>query len=179
MNPDAGRRLCKESRAALAELAPKWGRRDLAVVISNGLSATAANAHAADTAIALFKFLPKANWSAYPVFIVPYARVKIQDDINETLGARHTIILVGERPGLGSPDSLSAYFTYRSKWESVESDRNCISNIRPSGMPIELAARKLSMLMEESRVCGISGTALKDDIDMSALESASNAALSG
>ncbi len=179
MNPDAGRRLCKESRAALAELAPKWGRRDLAVVISDGLSATAAKAHAADTAIALFKFLPKANWSAYPVFIVPYARVKIQDDINETLGARHTIILVGERPGLGSPDSLSAYFTYRSKWESVESDRNCISNIRPSGMPIELAARKLSMLMEEPRVCGISGTALKDDIDMSALESASNAALSG
>ena len=82
MNPDAGRRLCKESRAALAEFAPKWGRRDLAVVISNGLSATAANAHAADTAIALFKFLPKANWAAYPVFIVPYARVKIQDDIN-------------------------------------------------------------------------------------------------
>ena len=75
--------------------------------------------------------------------------------------------LVGsdERPGLGSPDSLSAYFTYKPRWESVESDRNCISNIRMQGMPPKIAARKLALLLGESLRLGIGGTALKDNID--------------
>lgn len=171
MNPDAGRRLCEDSRKKLSELAEKWGRRDFAIVISDGLSATAANAHSVPLAAALLESLPKENWSAYPIIVVPYARVKIQDDINETLHARHTIILVGERPGLASPDSLSAYFTYRAKWASVESDRNCVSNIRPSGFPIAAAAKKLSILLEESRKRSVSGTLLKDDIPMSEIES--------
>lgn len=164
MNPELGRQLDERSAEKLAELAKEWGRRDFMVVVSDGLSATAANLHAVDTVVALFKNLPKENWSAYPIIIAPYARVKIQDSINEILGARHTLALVGERPGLGSPDSLSAYFTYRAKWASVESDRNCISNIRPLGFPIEQAARKLALLLEESRIRKISGTALKDNI---------------
>lgn len=164
MNPELGRQLDERSAEKLAELAKEWGRRDFMVVVSDGLSATAANLHAVDAVVALFKNLPKENWSAYPIIIAPYARVKIQDSINEILGARHTLALVGERPGLGSPDSLSAYFTYRAKWASVESDRNCISNIRPLGFPIEQAARKLALLLEESRIRKISGTALKDNI---------------
>ena len=167
MNPDAGRRLCEDSRKKLSELAVKWGRRDFVVVISDGLSATAANAHAVPLAAALLGSLPSENWSTYPIIVAPYARVKIQDDINEILHARHTIILVGERPGLASPDSLSAYFTYRAKWTSVESDRNCVSNIRPSGLPIAAAAKKLALLLEESRKRSISGTLLKDNIPIS------------
>lgn len=170
MNPELGRQLDGASKARLRELSEKIGRRDFAVIISDGLSATAANAHAANTALALLKSLPKENWSTYPVFIVPFARVKIQDAINEILRARHTIILVGERPGLGSPDSLSAYFTYKPKWKSVESDRNCVSNIRPLGLPIDIAAKKLSLLLEESRRRKISGTALKDNFDIGSLQ---------
>lgn len=172
MNPDAGRRLCEDSRRKLSGLAAKWGYRDFAIVISDGLSATAATAHAVPLAVALFENLPRENWSAYPIFVVPYARVKIQDDINEILHARHTIILVGERPGLASPDSLSAYFTYRAKWASVESDRNCVSNIRPNGFPVAAAAKKLAMLLEESRKRSISGTRLKDNIPVSEIGSA-------
>ena len=176
MNPELGRQLDDASKARLRELSAKLGKRDFVVVISDGLSATAANAHAANTALALLKNLPKENWSTYPVFIVPFARVKIQDAINEILRARHTIILVGERPGLGSPDSLSAYFTYKPKWSSVESDRNCVSNIRPMGLPIDIAAKKLALLLEESRRRGISGTSLKDNIDINALQ---NTAIEG
>lgn len=171
MNPELGRRLDDASITRLKEYAVKWGSRDFAVVISDGLSATAANAHAVNTVIALFKNLPPEHWRTYPILIVPYARVKIQDAINEILGARHTLILVGERPGLGSPDSLSAYFTYRAKWASVESDRNCISNIRPLGFPIDAAAKKLAWLLEKSRKMQISGTALKDTFDASILPS--------
>ncbi len=98
-----------------------------------------------------------------------YARVKIQDSIGETIGIRHAIAFAGERPGLGSPDSLSAYFTYKPRWRTVESDRNCVSNIRPLGLPPKIAAKKLALLLKESLARGISGTQLKDNIDDSAL----------
>jgi len=169
MKPDLGRKLCEQSRQELKKIVEKYGRKDFAIVISDGLSATAALNHSVKMVSMLMENMPSKDWSMYPVIIAPFARVKIQDDINEILGARHTLVLIGERPGLGSPDSLSAYFTYKSKWASVESDRNCISNIRPLGMPLEIAAKKLSILLKESLRLKISGTALKDNIDQSAI----------
>lgn len=173
MNPELGRQLSEDSAIELAKLAKEWGKRDFMVVVSDGLSALAANEHAVDTIKALFANLPEENWYAYPIIIAPFARVKIQDAINEILHARHTLALVGERPGLGSPDSLSAYFTYNTRWASVESDRNCVSNIRPLGLPIDIATKKLAWLLEESRKRKISGTALKDTFDISALQAQS------
>ena len=133
--------------------------------MSDGLSATAANENALETVSELVKQLPADKWKISPIMIIPFARVKIQDYIGQILGVRHSLVLIGERPGLGSPDSPSAYFTYKPRWESVESDRNCISNIRMQGMPPKIAARKLALLLGESLRLGIGGTALKDNID--------------
>lgn len=169
MNPDMGRVLDEDSKKKLREFAKNWKGRDFAVIVSDGLSATAANLNAVDTVKALAEFLPEREWAMTPIIIVPFARVKIQDAIGEEIGIRHAIVLIGERPGLGSPDSLSAYFTYKPVWNTVESDRNCVSNIRPLGMPPRLAAKKLAMLLKESLSLGISGTALKDNIDGSQL----------
>lgn len=152
----------EESKKRLCEAAKTWDGVNFALIVSDGLSATAANENALETVSELVKQLP-ADIS--PIMIIPFARVKIQDYIGQILGVRHSLVLIGERPGLGSPDSLSAYFTYKPRWESVESDRNCISNIRMQGMPPKIAARKLALLLGESLRLGIGGTALKDNID--------------
>jgi len=169
MQPDLGRCLSDESREELKELSKTWTKSDFAIIVSDGLSANAAMLHCVDTILPLVKYLPKSDWSLYPIILVPFARVKIQDDIGEILGVRHTLVLIGERPGLGSPDSLSAYFTYKPKRSSVESDRNCISNIRPLGMPPAIAAKKIAILLEQSRQLKLTGTGLKDNIDPSLL----------
>lgn len=164
MNPDSGRILSEHSRLALKEYAPKLGKRDVAIIISDGLSATAAAINAVPAAKALIARLDAAQWSVYPVIIASFGRVKLQDEIGEILGARHTVMLVGERPGLGAPDSLSCYFTYAPKTSCTEADRNCISNIRPAGLPPQLAAKKIFLMLKESVRLGLSGVGLKDNI---------------
>lgn len=165
MNPEGGKELNEESKKCLCEAAKTWDGVNFALIVSDGLSATAANENALETVSELVKLLPADKWKISPIMIIPFARVKIQDYIGQILGVRHSLVLIGERPGLGSPDSLSAYFTYTPRWESVESDRNCISNIRMQGMPPKIAARKLALLLGESLRLGIGGTALKDNID--------------
>lgn len=160
--PDLGRRLSEESRARLAKAAEGWGRRDLVVIVSDGLAAQAALRHAVGTLVPLMAGLKKEGWSAFPVFVVPYARVKLQDEVGELLGARHSLMLLGERPGLGSPDSLGAYFTYRPRSERTDADRNCLSNIRAEGLEPGDAAAKLLVLLKDSASRKVSGVALKD-----------------
>ncbi|MCQ2391394.1 MAG: ethanolamine ammonia-lyase subunit EutC [Kiritimatiellae bacterium] len=171
LHPERGRVLTEESTAFLASKAQEWGERDIVVVISDGLSAIAAESHAVAVAKGLHRELGE-TFSFYPVVIVPYGRVKIADAISDVLGARMAIILLGERPGLGAKDSLSAYFTYKARNCSVDSDRNCVSNIRPGGMPVPWAVRKLSVLMRESFRIERSGTALKDRLTLDDLQRA-------
>ena len=106
--PDFGRRLVDASRDDLRGLASEWGRRDLAIIVSDGLSAEAAHRHATATITCLAVRLAAAGWTFFPVFVVPFGRVKLQDEIGEIVGARHSLMLLGERPGLDSPDSLGA-----------------------------------------------------------------------
>lgn len=164
-HPDLGRRLSDASRAELDKRAPLWGHRDLAVIVSDGLSAQAAHRHAAAVISPLFALLAAEGWTFYPVFVVPFGRVKLQDEIGELLGVRHTLMLLGERPGLDSPDSLGAYFTLHPCSACRDADRNCVSNIRPEGLPPASAARKLAHMLLLSARLGTSGVALKDTGD--------------
>jgi ethanolamine ammonia-lyase small subunit len=160
--PDLGRLLCESSRCLLLEKKACWGPRDLAVIVSDGLSAQAAERHVAPTLAALLPHLRDAGWSLYPIFIVPFARVKLQDEIGELLGARQALMLLGERPGLGSPDSLGAYFTFAPRADRTDANRNCVSNIRPEGRPPDQAGEKIAMLLLESVRLRLSGIGLRD-----------------
>lgn len=162
LRPDLGQVLDAGSRVGLANSRAAWGARDLAVIVSDGLSALAAERHAAPLLAHLVPLLRSAGWTLFPIFVVPFGRVRLQDEIGELAGARHCLMLLGERPGLGSPDSLGAYFTYLPRAGRTDAERNCVSNIRPDGLPPEAAARKLSRLLAASVRLGLSGVALKD-----------------
>jgi len=162
MRPDLGRRLDAASRGKLKDCAEAWGRRDLVIIVSDGLAAHAAGRHAVETVARLAELLTAAGWSLYPILLAPFGRVKLQDEVGELLGARHALMLLGERPGLGTPDSLGAYLTHHPNAACTDANRNCVSNIRPEGLPPALAARKLAHLLMESSRLGVSGVALKD-----------------
>jgi ethanolamine ammonia-lyase small subunit len=162
VRPDLGRRLDPVSREQLSSLAPAWGVRELVIIVSDGLAAQAAERNAVETIAHLAKHLTSVGWTLYPILIAPFGRVKLQDEVGEMLGARHALMLLGERPGLGTPDSLGAYLTRQPRATCTDSDRNCVSNIRPDGIPPAAAARKLAHLLIESARLGVSGVALKD-----------------
>lgn len=163
LRPDLGRRLSEESVDCLGELSDS-GRSawDIVIIISDGLSALASSVQALPTVRTLHHHLCAMGWRVGPLLVIPYARVKLQDEVGEILGVRHTLMLLGERPGLGAPDSLGAYFTYRPNRMKTDADRNCVSNIRPAGFPPEQAAIKLTRLLAESARRELSGVSLKD-----------------
>jgi ethanolamine ammonia-lyase small subunit len=154
--PDLGRRLNADSRAALAPL--KSGC-DAVFVIADGLSALAVHRHVGPL---LELVLAKLDWNIAPVTIVEQGRVAIGDEIGELLGAKLSVVLIGERPGLSSPDSLGIYLTWQPRHGRTDAERNCISNIRADGLSYELAAHKLLFLMNESRRLKLSGVQLKE-----------------
>jgi len=155
--PDLGRKLNAESRQRLASLASDY---DVVFVISDGLSALAVHRHAVPL---LTHVLPRLDWRIAPVAVVEQGRVAIGDDIGQLLGAKLSVVLIGERPGLSSPDSLGIYLTWQPRPGCTDAERNCISNIRPEGLSYELAAHKLLFLMNESRRLKLSGVNLRDD----------------
>lgn len=160
--PDLGRQLDPPSAKRLRAIARSLGRRDLAVLVSDGLSAAAARGQAAETAAEIDRILREEGWTLYPIFTVPLARVKLQDAVGQILGARLSLILLGERPGLSAQDSLGAYLTFGPRADRTDADRNCVSNIRAEGLPPLDAAAKIARLLLKSRRLGVSGTALND-----------------
>ena len=160
--PDWGRRLSPPSRAVLDEFAAANAPFDLAVMVSDGLSALAIERHAAPLLEALSPLWAKRKWRASPVVLVANGRVAIEDEIGQQLGARLALILIGERPGLGVPDSLSAYLVCGPRVGNTDERRNCLSNIRPAGMSVQVAAGKADYLLGEMWENGVSGVALKD-----------------
>lgn len=154
-NPDLGRILAEDAPAL------PHGDHDLAIVIGDGLSATAVAAHAPTLIATLLPLL--ADWSIAPLVIARQARVALGDDVAARLGARAVVMLIGERPGLSAADSLGAYLTWRPVRGTPDSARNCISNIRLSGgLPPARAADKIAWLLREARRLGLTGVALKD-----------------
>jgi ethanolamine ammonia-lyase small subunit len=165
--PDLGRLLAPESAAMLARSDPP---SDLAIVAADGLSAAAIHAQALPF---LREFLPhcaQAGWRLAPIVIATQARVALGDAIAASLGATAVAILIGERPGLSSPDSLGVYLTLAPRpCITNDGERNCISNIRPAGLKHAEAAFKLAWLLAEARKRGATGVALKDESDVALL----------
>ncbi len=162
LRPDLGRELDSLSQGKLGEMVKTTGPIDLVIIVSDGLAATAMQ-HAAATIVPLIAELVEAGWRVGPVILIPLARVKVQDHIGMLMQARYSLMLLGERPGLGTPDSLGAYFTAGPALTCTDADRNCVSNIRPEGIPPAQAAAKLAWLLKESARLGLGGVHLKDN----------------
>lgn len=160
--PDLGRRLDKNSQAQLQTFCGQ--PYDAAIVVADGLSSKAVSAHAAALLDGLLPVLLSKTYRLAPLCLVKHGRVAIGDDIAKAFAARFCIVLIGERPGLSSPDSLGIYFTYQAQ-PGITSDagRNCISNIHGNGLSYAQAVNKLSFLLEESDRLKLSGVDLKDN----------------
>lgn len=164
--PDLGR-LLDEADAHKLQMAP--GGCDVCIVVADGLSALAIERHAAPLLAALKPLLPP-EWRFGPLVLASQARVALADDIGERLGARLSVMLVGERPGLSSPDSLGIYLTHDPRRGRVDAQRNCISNVRNEGLVPHAAAARLAWLMRESLRRSLSGVGLKDESEDATLE---------
>lgn len=163
LRPDWGRRLSDESAQLIKALPQET--IDVSIVIGDGLSSLAVQKHAAPMLQAIQQAMP-SEWNLGPVVIASQARVALADEVGELMSARMVILLIGERPGLSSPDSLGLYLTYQPKVGCSDADRNCISNVRPEGLNYEAAAKKLMWLAKESMRLKVSGVALKDESDV-------------
>jgi ethanolamine ammonia-lyase small subunit len=168
--PDLGRQLNDESRSHHSSIALTQSQREapsVVFIIADGLSAIAPARHAVPVLREMKQKLD--NWQIAPILIATQARVALGDEIGELLHAEMTVILIGERPGLGSPDSLGIYLTCKPRIGLTDADRNCISNVRPEGLSYEAAAHKLYYLMLAAQKLGRSGISLKDESDLQRL----------
>lgn len=156
--PDLGRKVDEASRKLLAGTAQD-GSWELVLVVADGLSALAVERHAVPVIEELLPLV--AGWRVAPVCIVEQGRVAIGDEIGATLGAELAIVLIGERPGLSSPDSLGAYITWNPRPGRTDAERNCISNIRSEGLSPAEAARQIGTLVNEARRQRLTGVKLK------------------
>ena len=153
--PDRGRRL---DAVSLAKLKDTGTHCRVCFVVADGLSALAIHRHAAPF---LDLVLPTLN-PVESLFIVEQGRVAIGDSIGELVAADVSIVLIGERPGLSSPDSLGIYLTWQPRTGRTDAERNCISNIHGDGLSYRMAAHKLQFLINEAVRRQLSGVALKE-----------------
>lgn len=178
--PDYGRLLDDDSANILAQYTRDNTSEqqpqvyDLAIAVVDGLSALAVEQNAVPFLAELFQQMAVVqrrgdSWKMAPICIVQQGRVAIGDDICQRLNARCVVVLIGERPGLSSPDSLGLYLTWGAKVGLTDAYRNCISNIRPAGLSYSQAARKALYLLNEARDRQVSGVSLKDRSDETAV----------
>jgi ethanolamine ammonia-lyase small subunit len=169
--PDLGRKLDERSRQTLAQWRSgqsETKRFDLAFVIADGLSALAIHRNAAEliaATLARLRVDDSQAWSVAPVAVIEQGRVAVGDEIGHALQANVVAVLIGERPGLSSPDSLGIYLTWAPKPGLTDASRNCISNVRPAGLSVPAAAAKLHQLLSQSRIHQLTGVGLKDEAD--------------
>lgn len=163
VRPDLGKRLSQRSIEFLNKYDYKGA--DICIVIGDGLSSKAVHKQSVPLLKELLPYFAQLNLSVAPIVLATQSRVALGDDIAERMHCKCVIILIGERPGLTSPDSLGAYITYDTFRGRLESERNCVSNIRPEGLDYKRAAFKIAWLVESAFSIGRSGTSLKDNSD--------------
>lgn len=159
--PDLGRRLSPRSAALLADRGA--GQGGVAVVVGDGLSARAVHAHAAALLGALQPLLAAQGQPVGAVVLAHQARVALGDEVGALLHEPAVLVLIGERPGLSSPDSLGAYLTWAPRAGRSDAERNCVSNIRPEGLAVAAAADRIAWLLGAARRLGCTGVGLKDE----------------
>jgi ethanolamine ammonia-lyase small subunit len=167
--PDLGRRLSQASAHLLEEFRHQTRPGSLVFVLADGLSATAVQRHARPLLQATREALAGSPWPLGPVVIAEQARVALGDEVGACLAAQAIVLLVGERPGLSSPDSLGVYLTWAARPGRLDSERNCISNIRPEGLSSHQAAGILARLLEGAHRLGATGVRLKDTSPLEAI----------
>jgi ethanolamine ammonia-lyase small subunit len=159
--PDLGRALDPASRDQLASHHGKPCQ--VAIVLADGLSPTAVNAHAIALVRNLIPRMAAERIEIGHAAVASGARVALGDEIGAILGVRIIAILIGERPGLSAPDSLGAYLTFAPKPGRTDAERNCVSNIHGSGLGYDEAAFRIAWLIREGLTREVTGVALKDE----------------
>jgi ethanolamine ammonia-lyase small subunit len=162
LRPDLGRSL---ATSAINILDPHAARYDVVFVVTEGLSADAAQTHACPVLAQVLPTLAREAWRIAPIVLARLGRVAIGDRVARALGADSVVILIGERPGLTAPDSMGAYLTWNPGPQTTDAGRNCISNIRPEGTGYADAAFRIAHLLRDMRVRRLSGVDLKDSSD--------------
>jgi ethanolamine ammonia-lyase small subunit len=149
LRPDLGRVLCDESREELQQ----WQSTkpyDLVFVLADGLSPAAIQMHVLPFFAALFPLIASASYHIAPACFANQARVALGDGIAQNLQAKLVVVLIGERPGLSAPNSMSLYITYSPKTQTTDAQRNCISNIQAQGLSYETAAQQCAFIIEQA-----------------------------
>jgi ethanolamine ammonia-lyase small subunit len=162
MRPDLGRQLDEESRQVMARECPR--EADLQVVIGDGLSARAVQAQVPTLLPALAELARERGWSLGRPFLVRHCRVGVLNDIGELLKPVVVVLLIGERPGLATAESLSAYMAYRPRVGHTDAQRNLVSNIHARGVPVDQAAPRILALAETMRRLKCSGVEVKEHL---------------
>lgn len=158
--PDYGRVLSQDSLDHLSAYSKNY---DVLIIVADGLSAIAIQGHFLPMIRLTLSMINEAELTLAPICIVEQGRVAIGDQIGEILKSKLSVLFIGERPGLSSPNSMGCYLTYQPKTGLTDESRNCISNIRNRGLPYKEAAEKLLYLIRASLKKQISGTGLKDE----------------
>jgi ethanolamine ammonia-lyase small subunit len=161
LNPSLGRSLDHHSSRALQDVPPSSESPDVALIIADGLSANGLHTNAPLFVREFLTAIKSTSLRIAPIVIAKYARVALGDDIASILNARSSLMLIGERPGLASSNSLSVYFTFNPHVGRTDADRNCISNIHSSGIQPAVAAQMAIFLLQASLQKQLSGVSLK------------------
>ncbi len=162
--PDLGRLIAASDQPTLSNLIreyPQYTKQDILLVISGGLSPIAVQTQIPALLPALVANLKAHDLSLAPIIINPRGRVALGDQLNAIFKAKMVVMLIGERPGLTTPDSLGIYFTYEAKPGCTDDLRNCISNIHAKGLSAMKAVSKLQQLMTAACAQQVSGIKLQ------------------
>lgn len=168
MRPDLGRRLNEAARQEVLKAGSRGA--DLQVVIGDGLSAAAVVAQVPRLLPLMEGEARRRGWSFGQPFAVRHCRVGIINDVGELLEPTIVVLLIGERPGLATAESLSAYLAYRPRPGDTDARRNLISNIHARGVPVEAAAPRIAALAERMRAAQTSGVSVKEELPQPAVE---------
>jgi ethanolamine ammonia-lyase small subunit len=167
MRPDLGRRFDDETRESIRSRCPAGP--DLQIVIGDGLSAKAVAAQAPFLLEGLWRESESRRWSLGRPFLVRFCRVGVMNEVGEILSPKVIVLLIGERPGLATAESLSAYLGYRPRTGHTDADRNLISNIHAAGVSIPEAVGRIAALVARLMESQSSGCLVKESVPVLAL----------